>query len=192
MKLFVRRTCADDLNDIYDLHVKCFSQTDLWYKNNIKNYLDKGIVIVTDKKIIIGILLQGDIIPCNNNDNNDNDNQLFYKIEDNNKLINEYKELFNPINDNGIIFCNNNTQYKILNGIVMICVHPNYRKKGIAQKLINKYFNDNINKLICLHTRASNINAINLYIKMGYEHIGFIKNKYFLPTEDSAFMIKYL
>ena len=178
MKLFVRRTCPDDLDKIYDLHVKCFSQTDLWYKNIIKNYLDKGIIILKDDNIIIGVLLQGDIIPCNNNNTNFN----FIK--------NEFDDIFNPITDNGIIFCNNKKQYETLYGIVMICVHPNYRKKGIAQKLINKHFDDNINKCICLNTRASNINAIKLYVKMGYEHIGFIKNKYFLPNEDSAFMIK--
>jgi ribosomal protein S18 acetylase RimI-like enzyme len=176
MKLFIRRTCVSDLDNIYDLHIKCFSQTDLWYKNNIQNYLDKGIVILKNDNII-GVLLQGEIIPCNNNNNN---------------FKNEYEDVFEPITDNGIAFINNNMHNKSLYGIVMICVDPKYRKKGIAQKLIKKHFDDNINNLICLHTRASNINAINLYNKMGYEHIAFIKNKYFLPNEKSAFMIKNL
>ena len=185
MKLLIRRTCIDDLENIYNLHIKCFSQTDLWYKNNIQNYLDKGIVITKNDNIIIGVLLQGEIIPCNNNNNNN-----FSFIKDN--LKNEFEDIFEPITDNGITFSNNNLHYKSLYGIVMICIDPKYRKKGLAQQLIKKHFDDNMNNLICLHTRASNINAINLYIKMGYEHIAFIKNKYFLPNEKSAFMIKYL
>ena len=56
----------------------------------------------------------------------------------------------------------------------------------------DKHFKDNSNKTICLNTRRSNINAYRLYQSMGYNHIAFIKNKYFLPTEDSIFMIKDL
>jgi ribosomal protein S18 acetylase RimI-like enzyme len=199
MKLLIRRTSPDDLNDIYDLHIKCFSQTDTWYKNNIKNYLDTGIVIVKDN-ILIGVLLQGDILPCSNNNNKPlsqngstgHDIKLFNINENEDYLenVNSINDIFKPITDNGIIFYNNNIHYKNIYGIVMICIHPKYRKKGLAQKLINKHFDDNINNLICLNTRASNNNAINLYKKMGYEHIGYIKNKYFLPDEDSAFMIK--
>jgi ribosomal protein S18 acetylase RimI-like enzyme len=83
-------------------------------------------------------------------------------------------------------------QFKEYYGIVMICIHPNYRGKGLGKKLIEKHFDDNKNNLVCLNTRRSNINAYLLYKKMGYEQIGFIKNKYFLPSEDSVFMIKEL
>jgi len=62
----------------------------------------------------------------------------------------------------------------------------------LAKKLIEKHWQDNPNKILCLNTRRSNINAYSLYKKMGYEHIALIKNKYFLPTEDSIFMIKDL
>jgi ribosomal protein S18 acetylase RimI-like enzyme len=72
----------------------------------------------------------------------------------------------------------------------MICIDPKYRGKGLAKKLIEKHWKDNNNKLVCLNTRKSNITAFMLYKSMGYEHIAYIKNKYFLPTEDSIFMIK--
>ena len=99
----------------------------------------------------------------------------------------EYKEdIFESICDKGKIF----DSFKEYYGIVMICIHSDYRGKGLAKKLINKHFDDNKEKLVCLNTRRSNINAYQLYKNMGYEHIAFIKNKYFLPSEDSIFMIK--
>jgi ribosomal protein S18 acetylase RimI-like enzyme len=75
---------------------------------------------------------------------------------------------------------------------MMICIDPKYRSKGLAKKLIQKHFDDNKNKIVCLNTRRSNLCAYKLYQTMGYEHISYIKNKYFLPTEDSIFMIKDL
>ena len=74
----------------------------------------------------------------------------------------------------------------------MICVDPKYRGKGLAKKLIQKHFVDNVNKVVCLNTRRSNISAYKLYQTMGYDHIAYIKNKYFLPNEDAIFMIKDL
>jgi ribosomal protein S18 acetylase RimI-like enzyme len=99
----------------------------------------------------------------------------------------EYKEdIFEPINDKGKLF----NQFEEYYGITMICINPRYRGKGLAKKLIIKHFDDNKNMTLCLNTRRSNINAYQLYKKMGYEQIAFIKNKYFLPSEDSVFMIK--
>jgi ribosomal protein S18 acetylase RimI-like enzyme len=86
----------------------------------------------------------------------------------------------------------NNLHFKELFGIVMICVDPQYRGKGLAKKIIEKHFQDNSNKVVCLNTRKSNIGAFMLYKSMGYEHVAYIRNKYFLPTEDSVFMIKDL
>jgi len=44
MKVKFRRTTNDDLDGIFILHTKCFSQNDCWYKSAIKNYLHNGIV----------------------------------------------------------------------------------------------------------------------------------------------------
>lgn len=176
MKIKLRRSTQIDLDNVYDLHTKCFNNADYWYKSNIQHYLDNGIIIeIKETNEVIGILLQGNITPCNKKMDIDIDK--------------EYKEdIFEAINDK----CNNFDPYTEYYGIVMICIDPKYRGKGLGKKLIQAHFDDNKNKKICLNTRRSNINAYQLYKKMGYEHIAFIKNKYFLPSEDSIFMIKNL
>ena len=177
MKVIARRTKQSDLENIYELHRKCFTQNDQWYKSAISNYLDNGILIeIVETKKIIGILLQGTIIPCNQ------------------QILNaDYEpDIFYPITETGKNMMNNNIHLSEVYGIVMICVDPNFRSKGIGKKLIQKHFQDNKNKKVYLNTRKSNVNAYFLYKSMGYEHIAYIKNKYFLPNEDAIFMIKYI
>ncbi len=196
MKLKFRRSNQNDLESIYNLHMDCFNTSDHWYKSNIKHYLDKGIVVEfvdsnsnIDNKPnqIIGVLLQGSIVPCNKKFNEE-------ELDDSTHKINSgYKEdIFEPVSSDGEIFFKNNLHYKELYGIVMICVDSKFRGKGLAKKLIEKHFTDNTGKLVCLNTRRTNVNAYLLYKKMGYEHIAYIKNKYFQPTEDSIFMIRDL
>ena len=174
MKIKLRRSIQTDLENIYELHTKCFNNSDQWYRSNIQHYLDNGILIeIKETNEIIGILLQGNITPCNKKMDMNTDQ--------------EYKEdIFEPVCDKGKIF----DPYEEYYGIVMICVHPSFRGKGLAKKLIEKHFEDNKDITVCINTRRSNINAYQLYKKMGYEHLAFIKNKYFLPSEDSIFMIK--
>ena len=175
MKVILRQSNTKDLESIYELQTKCFIKSEHWYRNAIQNYLSNGyvleIILQDNKSKIIGVLLHGEIVPCNEG------------------IFNNSGDVFVPMNDNGKYFLTNNLNKKPIEGITMICVHPKFRNKGLAQKLIAKYHGDNKNKLLCLNTRASNP-AFNLYVKMGYEHIGTIKDKYFLPTEDSMFMIK--
>ena len=59
----------------------------------------------------------------------------------------------------------------------MICVDPEYQKCGLGKKLISKHLSKN--KSSYLYTRSSN-KAKELYLKMGYNHIGTVKDKYFL------------
>ena len=179
MKCIVRRSCQDDLENIYELHKKCFVQSDHWYKTHISHFLDSGIVIEINDSII-GVILQGAITPCNS------------KLADTLQYQGYQEDKFEPINSIGEIYLDEKLCYKELFGIVMICIDPKYRGKKLAQKLITKHFQDNSNKTVCLNTRRSNINAYSLYKKMGYEQIAFIKNKYFQPTEDSIFMVKDL
>ncbi len=199
MKVKFRRGCQSDLEQVLDLHTRCFSSPDHWYRSAIKHYLDKGIVVEVLNKDstqqIIGVLLQGSITPCNQKITAESANVQ----EEPNNFDNSiktgsdsgYKEdVFEPVSDNGQIFYSNNLHYKDLYGIVMICIDPNYRGKGLGKKLIEKHIKDNPNKVVCLNTRRSNIGAFILYKSMGYEHIAYIKNKYFLPTEDSIFMIR--
>ena len=175
MKVKFRRSNIDDIDYIYLLNQTCFTINDQWYKSIIGNHINDGIVIEYDNNII-GVLLQGTIIPCNK--------PLF----ENDKY--DKSDKFIPNCDLGHIFLENKLHKDELYGIVMICIHPDFRQKGLAKKLIQKHFDDNKNKLLCLHTRESNTNAINLYLSMGYKHIANIKNKYFLPDEDSVFLIK--
>ncbi len=199
MKVKIRRSCQSDLEQVYDLHVKCFSQSDHWYRANIRHYLDTGIVVeVKDTGKIVGVLLQGSITPCNrvfNTDNNNQDISLFQDVDKPKDTVTNsgYKaDEFSPVTETGKYFLNESLHFKEIDGIVMICVDSEYRGKGLAKKLIEKHWTDNKNSVVCLNTRRSNVSAYMLYKKMGYEHIAYIKNKYFLPTEDSIFMIKNL
>jgi ribosomal protein S18 acetylase RimI-like enzyme len=180
MKIKIRHSKPEDIDNVYNLHTQCFVSYDHWYKAAIRNYLDNGIIIENKAdNMIIGVLLQGMMRPCND----------MIEIDD----MNEYKEdIFEPVNEIGKNFYINKTHKRELHGIMMICVHPNFRGKGLGQKLIEKHFLENKEKIICLNTRRSNINAYSLYKKMGYIQIAFIKNKYFQPDEDSIFMIKDL
>ena len=187
MKVKIRRTTNDDLDGIFNLHTKCFQQTDCWYKSAIKNYLDIGIVMeLSDTKELIGVVLQGTIVACNQAFTDETTSQFTNDSE----IKGYMKDIFEPVNSDGHEFYNNKLHLKELDGIVMICIDPKYRGKGLAKKLIEKHFKDNMNKMVCLNTRRSNINAYKLYKSMGYQHIAYIKNKYFLPTEDSVYMIK--
>ena len=181
MKVKIRRSNQGDLDNVFNLHAKCFTQADQWYKSAIRSYLDKGIVVeLKDTNQLIAVLLQGSITPCNHK---------FMDSDDNDKY---QADVFDPVNDTGKMLQTNNLHFKELFGIVMICVDPQYRGKGLAKKIIEKHFQDNPNKVVCLNTRKSNIGAFMLYKSMGYEHVAYIRNKYFLPTEDSVFMIKDL
>ena len=189
MKLIIRRGCNEDLDGVYNLHINCFPIADCWYKSAIKPHLENAIIIIANDKII-GVLLQDYITPCNK------------KIKLDDQESSEYKEdiFVNKISDNINIntiatdFIKNNKQYTPIYGIIMICIDPQYRRHGLAKKLIQKHFIDNENKhtMLCLNARQSNSNAQELYKSMGYIQIAIIKNKYFLPSEDSVFMIKNL
>lgn len=165
----MRYTNISDLDNIYNLQINCFNVSDQWYKYIISQYLNDGIIIeLCENKKIIGVLLQGDI-------------NIFENENFNNNFI--------PITDKGHKFIKNMDHIKTNYGIVMICIDPLYRRKGLASKLIIKHQQNNSKKILCLNTRKSNIQAIELYKKLRYEHIGDIKNKYFFPIEDSNFMI---
>jgi ribosomal protein S18 acetylase RimI-like enzyme len=181
MKVKIRKSLLTDLDGIYQLNTECFKPTDQWYRAIISNYLNKGIVIEnTETQKIIGVLLEGDISACNPKLNGESEFSLGQN--------NGYKpDIFEPVNKD-IEF----DQFENNPGIVMICIHPDFRGKKLAQKLIEKHFSRNKDNIVCLHTRRSNINAYSLYKKMGYEHVAYIKNKYFQPNEDSIFMIKEL
>lgn len=79
--------------------------------------------------------------------------------------------------------------------ILNIAVHPEHRKNGVAQTLIDRAFElfkgKNVNR-VTLEVRVSNENAKRLYIKNGFEQFLIRKNYYTSPAEDGIIMQKNL
>lgn len=62
--------------------------------------------------------------------------------------------------------------------IIDIFTVDNYRNKGIASKLINEIIKDFDIVNITLEVRIDNINAVNLYEKLGFKNVSVRKNYY--------------
>jgi len=76
--------------------------------------------------------------------------------------------------------------------ILNVAVHPEYRRHGIAKKLID-YTIDHFSKkganTVILEVRTSNIAAINLYEKMGFQVLRTRKRYYTDTGEDALVMM---
>lgn len=75
--------------------------------------------------------------------------------------------------------------------ITGIAVLNEYRKKGLASYLLNTAIENCINMNldnIFLEVRASNLPAINLYEKLGFEKIS-IRNNYYSNGEDALIFV---
>ena len=74
-----------------------------------------------------------------------------------------------------------------------VAVHPDYRRNGIAEALVNDLV-ENLKKMgshcLTLEVRASNMPAITLYEKLGFSEIGRRKNYYRNPREDALILRK--
>lgn len=77
--------------------------------------------------------------------------------------------------------------------VMNIAVHPDWRRRGIAESLIDRLIlelrNWGSNSLM-LEVRASNGPAIALYEKMGFSHVGRRPNYYRNPKEDALILRK--
>ncbi len=77
--------------------------------------------------------------------------------------------------------------------ITNVAVNGKFRRKGVADCLISR-LDECMAELelafISLEVRVSNIPAISLYEKNGYENVGRRKSFYRLPTEDAYIMTK--
>ena len=74
-----------------------------------------------------------------------------------------------------------------------IAVHPDYRRQGIAEGLVEKLVNAlkaNQAENLTLEVRASNQPAISLYEKLGFQQVGLRKNYYHNPKEDALILRK--
>ena len=78
--------------------------------------------------------------------------------------------------------------------ITNVAVFPEYRRRGIAAKIIEVFMNfASANKLafLTLEVRPSNAAAIALYQGFGFEEVGRRKNYYDLPKEDALILTRY-
>lgn len=76
--------------------------------------------------------------------------------------------------------------------ITNIAVHPDYRKKGIASKLIDEMVKKcSVTDVysLTLEVRVSNLSAISLYEKYGFKRVG-LRPKYYDNKEDAVLMTK--
>lgn len=74
-----------------------------------------------------------------------------------------------------------------------VAVHPDHRRKGIAQALIEELvekLRSGKSRCLTLEVRASNTPAKTLYEKLGFTHIGTRRNYYRNPREDALILRK--
>ena len=79
--------------------------------------------------------------------------------------------------------------------ITNVAVFPEFRRKGIAGRLISaleKKMAEENALYITLEVRKTNLSAIALYEKMGFKEVGRRKNFYENPREDAVLMTHYL
>ena len=74
-----------------------------------------------------------------------------------------------------------------------IAVHPDYRRRGVAETLVNALVDALKGKgshCLTLEVRASNTPAQKLYEKLGFAQVGLRKNYYRNPKEDARILQK--
>lgn len=77
--------------------------------------------------------------------------------------------------------------------VMNVAVHPDWRRRGIAEKMIDSLIAALKNRgthSLTLEVRASNAPAIALYHKMGFVQVGCRKNYYRNPKEDALILRK--
>ena len=74
-----------------------------------------------------------------------------------------------------------------------IAVHPDYRRRGLAEALVNALVEElkkQESHCLTLEVRASNEAAQKLYEKLGFAQVGLRKNYYRSPKEDALILRK--
>jgi ribosomal-protein-alanine N-acetyltransferase len=77
--------------------------------------------------------------------------------------------------------------------VMNVAVHPDYRRRGIAESLIDVLIRELKNRgshALMLEVRDSNEPAIALYEKLGFQQVGLRKNYYHNPKEHARILRK--
>ena len=77
--------------------------------------------------------------------------------------------------------------------VMNVAVHPDYRRRGIAESLIESLIRELKNRgshALMLEVRDSNAPAIVLYEKLGFQQVGLRKNYYHNPKEHARILRK--
>ena len=77
--------------------------------------------------------------------------------------------------------------------VMNVAVHPDYRRRGIAESLIDVLIQELKNRgsrALMLEVRDSNEPAIALYEKLGFQQVGLRKNYYHNPKEHARILRK--
>lgn len=104
-------------------------------------------------------------------------------------IFNEYKENYFPIiNDfthNIVIFNNNEISGFVIYSeiyenceIIDVFVKEKYRKNGYASKMLSEVIEKNKNRSITLEVNSTNVPALELYNKLGFEKVAIRKGYY--------------
>lgn len=75
--------------------------------------------------------------------------------------------------------------------ITNLATHPQYRRQGVAYKLMNELFAVSKEKgvrYLTLEVRRTNSSAQELYQKMGFVHMG-VRRKYYLDNNEDALIM---
>lgn len=78
--------------------------------------------------------------------------------------------------------------------ITNIAVQKSFRRQGIGQSLLKTlcdYAQEKKLSFLTLEVRKSNLSAVNLYSKNGFNQVGNRKNYYTQPVEDALLLTKY-
>lgn len=76
-----------------------------------------------------------------------------------------------------------------------IAVSPDYRRRGVAKALVDElilYLQEKRVIALLLEVRVSNVAAISLYQKMGFQQVGYRPKYYRNPREDALILRKEL
>lgn len=79
--------------------------------------------------------------------------------------------------------------------ITNVAVFPEFRRNGVGKALV-EFLVDEMKAenadFVTLEVRKSNLNAISLYEKCGFDKVGERKNFYEKPIEDAVLMTNYI